>query len=130
MIEILKKIPFFAQLPKKDLDVIIAQVKMDYFPAGYTVFRQGDSAPLMYIIKRGTVRVVRDGRVLAELSDNAFFGEMALVSNERRNATVETVTDVELLTLGRDDFKNLMSANPDIASMVSYEVVRRANALS
>ncbi len=83
----------------------------------------------MYVIKRGQVQVIRDNVILATLSDNAFFGEMALVSDEPRNATIKTVTDVEALTLGKEDFKHLLETNPSIASTISYEVVKRANVL-
>jgi len=130
MIEILKAIPFFAQLPEDDLKAIMANVEMQYFPANYVIFEQGQPGEIMYIIKRGAVQVMRDNTILAEIKDNAFFGEMALVSDEARNATVKTVTDVELLTLGKDDFRRLLSTNPGIATMVSYEVVKRANANS
>ena len=84
----------------------------------------------MYVIKRGEVQVLRDNTILALLKDGQFFGEMALVSDETRNATIKSVSDVELLTLSKDDFKYLMETNSSIASIVSYEVVKRANAIS
>jgi len=52
---------------------------------------------------------------------------MALVSDEPRNATIKAVTDVELLTLNKYDFKMLMETEGSIAEMVSYEVVKRSN---
>ena len=129
MIEILKKIPFFSELSEEDLQQIAEKVKMEYFPADHTIFNEGDTGEIMYVIKRGQVQVIRENAILATLSDNAFFGEMALVSDEPRNATIKTVTDVEVLTLGKEDFKYLLETNPEIASTVSYEVVKRANVL-
>lgn len=126
MIQILKNIPFFAQLSEDDLQSILGTVQMQYFPANHLIFSQGDSGEMMYIIKRGKVQVRRDGAILAELSDNDFFGEMALVSDEPRNATVETLEETEVLTLAKDDFKRLISTNPAIASTISYEVIKRS----
>ncbi|MBI5412019.1 cyclic nucleotide-binding domain-containing protein [Candidatus Peregrinibacteria bacterium] len=127
MITILQKIPFFSALPEADLKAIVEKIQMEYYPANYTLFNQGDAGEVMYVIKRGKVSVERNGAAIARLQDNDFFGEMALVSNEVRNATIKTVTEVELLTLHKKDFTDLMSTNPTIASTVSYEVVRRAN---
>ena len=127
MVEILKKIPFFAGLGEEDIKQIAAVVKMDYFPAEHVIFKQSDPGDIMYVIKRGQVQVIRDNTILAVLGDGAFFGEMALVSEDQRNATLKTVTDVEVMTLKKEDFIRLLETNSTIASMVSYEVVKRAN---
>lgn len=130
MIEILKAIPFFAELSDEDLKAIGEKVQMQYFGPEQVIFEQGDYGEEMYIIKRGKVQVLRDFSVLAVLSDNAFFGEMALVSDEPRNATIKAVTEVEALVLKKEDFRELLETKPSIASAVSYEVVKRANQLS
>ena len=92
MIEILKQIPFFAELSDEDLEAIGEKVKMQYFGADQVIFEEGDYGEEMYIIKRGKVQVLRDFSIIAELSDNAFFGEMALVSEEPRNATIKAMS--------------------------------------
>lgn len=130
MIEILKQIPFFAQLSDEDLEAIGQKVEMQYFGPEQVIFEEGDYGEEMYIIKRGKVQVLRDYSILAELSDNAFFGEMALVSEEPRNATIKAMSEVEALVLKKDDFRELLENKPSIASTVSYEVVKRANQLS
>jgi voltage-gated potassium channel len=130
MIEILKGIPFFANLSDEDLQAIIDKVQMQYFGPDQVIFEQGDYGEEMYIIKRGKVQVLRDYAIIAELEDHAFFGEMALVSDEPRNATIRSVTEVEALTLSKEDFRSLLETNPGIASMVSYEVVKRANSIA
>jgi CRP-like cAMP-binding protein len=129
MIEILKKIPFFNDLGDEDLQMIAEKVRMDYFPADHIIFKEGDSGDKMYVIKRGQVQVIRNNTILTLLKDNAFFGEMALVSNEPRNATVKTVTDLEVLILDKHDFKRLLESNRNMASVISYEVVKRANSI-
>ena len=129
MIEILKNIPFFTELSDEDLSQIAEKVQMEYLPAEHVIFNEGDEGDKMFIIKRGEVQVVRENAVLANLKNNAFFGEMALVSDEPRNATIKTVSEIELLTIAKEDFKKLLETNSSIASMVSYEVVKRANAI-
>ncbi len=124
---ILKKIPFFARLSDSEIAAIVARVKMEYYPAAYTVFKEGDPGQVMYVIKRGQVEVKRGNATVATLADNDFFGELALVSDEARNATVTTATDVELLTLSKDDFRNLLTSNPELASAVSYAAVKRVS---
>lgn len=130
MIEILKAIPFFAELSDEDLEAIGQKIQMQYFGPEQVIFEQGDYGEEMYIIKRGKVEVLRDYSIIAELSDHTFFGEMALVSEEPRNATIRAVTDVEALVLKKEDFRQLLETKPSIASVVSYEVVKRANQLS
>lgn len=130
MIEILKNIPFFSGLSDEDLQQIVEKIKLEYFPADHVVFSEGDPGDMMYVIKRGEVQVIRNNAILAVLKDGQFFGEMALVSDEPRNASIKTVTDVEALTLAKEDFKRLLETNSSIASIVSYEVVKRANAIS
>ena len=130
MKEILKNIPFFAELSGEDLQAIIDKIQMQYFATDHVIFEKGDPGDIMFIIKRGQVQVIRDNTILAVLTDGQFFGEMALVSDEPRNATIKTVTEVEVLTLDKNDFKHLLETNPNIASIVSYEVVKRSNAIS
>lgn len=130
MIEILKNIPFFAELSDEDLQRIIEKIQMQYFPEQHVIFSEGDGGDMMYVIKRGEVQIIRDNTILAVLKDGQFFGEMALVSDDTRNASAKTVSDAELLTLSKDDFKYLMETNSSIASIISYEVVKRANAIS
>ena len=130
MLQILKNIPFFSELNDEDLQLIVDNVKMEYFQKDHVIFEEGSFGDIMYIIKRGTVEVIRDKAIIAELSDNSFFGEMALVSEEPRNATITTKTEVEVLTLNKEDFKQLLAKNSNIASIVSYEVIKRINSNS
>ncbi len=127
MLEILKQIPFFAELSEDDLKAISEMVQMQYFGPDQVVFEQGDYGEEMYVIKRGKVQVLRDDKMIAELAEPSFFGEMALVSEEPRNATVKAMEETETLMLKKEDFRELIQTKPSIASAVSYEVVKRAN---
>ena len=127
MIQILKKISFFSGLADADLESIGKTIQLEYYPADHVLFKEGVPGDKMYIIKRGSVQVVRGNTILAVLKEGSFFGEMALVSDEPRNATIKTVTDLEVLTLGKSDFQALLSSKPSIAEIVSFEIVKRAN---
>ena len=126
ILPILKKIPIFADLTEEEHKEIINNIALNYFPAGYTLFHEGDPDGSMYIIKHGMVKISRknvagvDAEV-AVLSDNDFLGEMALVLNEPRNATATAITDCEVFELKKADFLKLMESSPTMANKISTE---------
>jgi CRP-like cAMP-binding protein len=87
------------------------------FKAGETVFRQGDYPDRLYIIGKGEVDVIREtpGKpdiVLARLGKDQFFGEIGIISNTPRTATIRAVTDLEVLSIHRSYFSSLFSYLP------------------
>jgi putative ABC transport system ATP-binding protein len=84
-------------------------------PPDGVVIRQGDPGDKFYLIRRGKVRIIKDGRPHLVLGKGEFFGDRALVTGEPRNATVQADGEVELYTVGRDTFeKNLAVCKPFI----------------
>lgn len=84
----------------------------------------------MYIIKNGEIGIFKnkaDQNPIATLTSNYFFGEMALISKKKRNATAKTLTDVEVFVLHKGAFDELMRTNPEIANNISNEIIRRLN---
>ena len=84
----------------------------------------------MYIIVAGRVKVTKlsgDGRekILEFLDVGDFFGEMSLFDEAPRSASVETLSEVRILALGRTDFLRLLSRSPDLALSVIQELTRR-----
>src|SRR6185503_18125075 len=73
-------------------------------PAGATVIRQGDRGDRFYVIAEGSAEIVADGRLVADARPGGFFGEIALLRDTPRMATVQARTDLRLLTLDRTDF--------------------------
>lgn len=130
MLTILKQIPFFDPLNKELHEALIKNIEMQYYPAKHTLFVEGDKGDNMYIIKSGEVGIFSDRAAknpIATLHTNEFFGEMALVSNQTRNATARTLTDSEIFILRKGVFEELMRTNPSIASKISDEIIRRVN---
>ena len=82
-----------------------------HYDAGEVIFHQGDAGNLFFLIREGTVRIHDDDetRVLARLERGQFFGEVALISENPRNATAIAETEVELLTLTKEQFRTALA---------------------
>src|SRR4029079_17473332 len=82
------------------------------FLPGRSIIEQHAAGERFYILARGTVEVVRDERQVARLQDGDFFGEIALIRDEPRTATVRTVTPCLALSLARGRFLTLFGDSP------------------
>ncbi len=100
-----------------------------YLP-GQIVFHQGEMGDCAYFIQQGEVEVVREAdgseKVLANLSAGQYFGEMALLSNEPRNATIRTVTATRLAALGKQNFVTMLAVLPSTQEDILKTVQQRA----
>lgn len=116
--ELLRKVPFFKDTPGVDFEKIIALLKARTVPAGEYIIKEGDTGKSMYLIARGVVRVMKhtdEGEAdLASLLPGDFFGEMALLHDERRNASCRAVTPCALYELTREDIKRISEVAPAI----------------
>jgi CRP/FNR family cyclic AMP-dependent transcriptional regulator len=86
------------------------------FKAGSVIFREGDEARELFVIKSGEVRIQIGNRTVTELGGDSIFGEMALIDNEPRSATAIAVTDVELVPVTEKQFLFLVSQTPILPS--------------
>lgn len=134
LLPILKQIPLFSGLDEKTNLEIIARIILMYYPPNYELFKEGDFGDALYIVKRGTVEIYHppkeeglSPREVAKITDGGFFGEMALVTEEPRNAAAKTLTDCEIFILSKEDFVKLLSENTTLAEHVSTTVVVRTN---
>src|SRR5262245_6730812 len=82
------------------------------FKAGETIFREGEAAHELFVIKKGRVEIRFDGRVLDELGENDLFGEMALVEQAPRSATAVATTEVALAPIAEKQFLFLVHETP------------------
>jgi CRP-like cAMP-binding protein len=100
------------------------------YDPGQIVFHQGDLGECAYFIKNGEVEVIRNGdggeTVLAKLTGGQYFGEMALLANEPRNATVRAVTKTQLAILGKQNFLTMVSMIPATGEDILKTVQERA----
>jgi hypothetical protein len=103
-LERLRAISMFAPLGSVELEGIAAGLEETTRGAGDEVVRQGDRGERFFIIDRGEVEVFADGRLLRTMAAGDYFGEIALIRDIPRTASVVARTDVELLALERDRF--------------------------
>ena len=105
-IETITEIPLFAKLPIAALSKINQKLDPVILAAKKAVFNKGDKADSMYIIEFGHVEVVLDKPV--KLGPGDYFGEMGLLGNTTRNATIRTLDEVKLLELTKEDLEELL----------------------
>ena len=89
------------------------------FPAGTTLFHEGDRGEEMYIVQSGKVKISKKIRgvekTLATLDKGEFFGEMAILNDKPRSASAETLEDGEMLVIDRKTFEDMLRGNVEIA---------------
>jgi CRP/FNR family cyclic AMP-dependent transcriptional regulator len=96
--------------------------------AGSAIFREGDEAHELFVIKSGQVRIQMGNRTLNELAADSIFGEMALIDGEPRSATAIAMTDVELVPVSEKQFLFLVSQTPYFALKVMRVLAQRLRA--
>ncbi len=108
----LRKIPLFTGLSEELFNEVLGAVEVLPSAKGSIVFREGDRGDAFYLIREGRVDVYRtvggERKLIAILSEGQYFGEMSLLSDEARNATVECVCDVNLVRISRDAFLKIV----------------------
>ncbi|MCK5197355.1 MAG: cyclic nucleotide-binding domain-containing protein, partial [Spirochaetales bacterium] len=128
--DFLRSIPFFEELSNDDIHSISKYCTDSVFEPGKILFDEGDPADMFYIIMDGEVEVWKaygtdDEDMLAVHGNGKLFGEMALIDNMPRSATVKTRTQTRLLQIGEHDFQNMIREN----SSVAFSIVRSLSSM-
>jgi CRP-like cAMP-binding protein len=124
-LEYLRRVPIFSGLPAKELEFISRSVKERTYDAGAVIVKQGDPGVGFFLIVEGRVEVARDGQRIRDMGPGEFFGEMALMEERIRTATVRARERTRCLQLVRWDFRALLKENPDLAVRMLEVVVQR-----
>jgi MFS family permease len=103
-IAILRSAPMFGQLPVASIEHVSRRARHCMVPAGTILFAQGERGCSFYIVVAGEADVIGDGEIVRTAGPNGYFGEIALIRNAPRTATVRARTELELLELDRDVF--------------------------
>lgn len=131
LVEILKKTYFFQSLKMHELDELVGHMRAQKITKGLTIIKQGDPGFSFYLIVSGRVSVwVKKAFTkakVAELFPDQFFGEMTLISNEPRSATVVAEEDTSLFVLNRIDFEKILMKNPAVAQELRKAFNERKN---
>ena len=110
----------------RQIDSVADEVSM---PAGRALVRQGELGREFVVIVDGEVSVERDGEVVATLGAGAHFGELALLVDHPRNATVVAATDLRLEVIDRRGFQNLLDNSPHLTKNLLHSLARRLSEL-
>jgi CRP-like cAMP-binding protein len=126
----LRQIPLFAAVGEQGIESIADLLIERRIPKGHTIVEEGLPGDYMYVIRDGQVKVTKlsgDGRekILELLGPGDFFGEMSLLDNAVRSASVKSLTETRILALSRSDFLKELRHNPDLAMAVIQELTHR-----
>ena len=124
-VRLLRSVPIFAPLPVPELERLAKALMPVRADAGSTVFREGDHGDRFFVIRAGTAEVEIDGRRVRTLGPGGSFGEIALVRDVPRTATVRALTQLDLLGLERDVFVATLTHHPASAEAAGSIVAAR-----
>ena len=127
---ILKNVPLFSSFSDQQLASLLPAVQHRRFPRGSYVIRAGEETDALYIILAGRAKVLipdDDGNevILSIIGPNEFFGEMGLLDDQPRSASVETLEACEMLRISRSGFLNCLKDNFDAAMLIIRNLVKR-----
>lgn len=128
--ELIRRVPLFAKLTPAQVDSLAANVAKQRIKRGAHVIEQGENSNALFLILAGRAHVVMaDSKarevIVATLKAGDYIGEMSLIDNEAHSATVTADTQMDVLVLGRDDFRRCLNENLAIASAVMRGLVQR-----
>jgi CRP-like cAMP-binding protein len=121
----LKRLPFFSSMSEQDLAALAEQTEERSVAAGTVVARDGDLGDEFFVIESGTVEVTHTGAPVAKLGAGDFFGEVALIREERRTATVTATSPLVLIVMSGSSFRSLDRSRPEIREAISKALAER-----
>ncbi len=127
---LLAAVPLFSELSESELERVARVAVPRSFPKGVRVFHEGDESDACYVVRDGDLRVTRehpDGRAiaLATLGPRDIFGELAMLDGGTRSASIETLSECELLALPASDMRRVISDHGEIAAKLISALTRR-----
>jgi hypothetical protein len=128
-LELLRRIPIFQPLPLTTLEPLAHELQPVRVSAGEVIVRQGEPGDRFYIVDQGEVEVHVDDRPAQRLGPGDYFGEIALLRDVPRTATVIASTDVDLLVLGRDVFVTSVTGHPESTEAAHAVIASRLASL-
>jgi CRP/FNR family transcriptional regulator, cyclic AMP receptor protein len=114
-VDLLKRVPLFSDLDRKELERIAASMKERTFSAGDTVTAEGSSGVGFFVIESGNAKVTVGGQDRRTLGPGDYFGEVALLNESARTATITADSDLKCYGLTSWEFRPLVETQPSIA---------------
>jgi CRP/FNR family cyclic AMP-dependent transcriptional regulator len=127
---VLKSVPLFASFPDEQLRTLVTVVTRRSAPRGSVIMAAGDQIDSLYIVISGRLKVMMgdsDGKevILSLIGPGEYFGEMGLIDDSPRSASVVTIEPCELLCVAKRDFKKCLAESAEMAASVMRGLVRR-----
>jgi CRP/FNR family transcriptional regulator, cyclic AMP receptor protein len=129
-IELLKNVPLFSGLSRRDLRSLAGLAEQVRFGSGRTVVQYGSRGNTFFVITEGKARVMvgYSNRVMARLGPGDFFGELALLDGGPRTASVIAETPLVTIRIARTEFRKMLTSHPDVALKMLEELSSRLRA--
>jgi CRP/FNR family transcriptional regulator, cyclic AMP receptor protein len=121
----LAAVPLFEGLSKKQLSQISSLMTPLNIAAGRVLAHQGEIGREFMILLQGEIEVARDGKVLAVRGTGDYVGEIALLDERARTATLTARTDIVVEVLNRAEFSSLLAEAPELSSQIGATMARR-----
>ncbi len=121
-----QKVPLFASLKKKQRQQVARWADEIDEPAGYHLLDQGRFAHEFFVLLEGAVEIRQDDVHINDLGPGDFFGEIALVENVRRTATVVSTTPVRAIVMNERDFGEMRREMPAVAARIEAAIRERS----
>ncbi len=124
-VELLQRVPLFADLDRRDLQQIAQSLRPRTFPPGATIAQEGEHGVGFFVIEEGDAKVTVGGEDRARLGPGDYFGEIALIAGSDRTATVIAETELRCLGMALWDFRPLVEGNGAIAWKLLQALARK-----
>ncbi len=126
----LRRVKLFSSLTEQQLETLAAGSVRRSFPKGRTIVAEGEPSQSLYILLSGRAKVQRsdaEGKevILAVLGPGECFGEMSLIDDEPRSASVITIESCDFMAINKDSFKAMLAQSADIAMQIMKGLIRR-----
>jgi CRP/FNR family cyclic AMP-dependent transcriptional regulator len=114
-IRLLSRVSLFSACSRGELGMIASLVEQLEVPEGKVLAREGDPGWEFFVVCEGKAKATKRGRKVASFGRGSFFGEMSLLDDGPRSATVTAETDMQLLVLNSRSFSSLISESPSVS---------------
>jgi CRP-like cAMP-binding protein len=124
-VELIKKVPLFSKLKKKELEEVAHIADELDLPTGKVMAEEGDRGREFFVLLEGEADVTKGDRSINTMHEGDFFGEIALVTEMPRTASVTATTEVRVLVITERDFRALLKHSPEVSRGVAEALAER-----
>ena len=131
ILNVVQHIDMFSTLTMSEVSGVISQMRRYRYAKGQTIVKQGEPGDSFFVIYKGRVEVLSKKSIfktvkMGELSDGEFFGEMSLLRDQPRNATINAIESTDCFVLFKTDFQTMVKHSPDFANAVKTTSEQRS----